>query len=97
MAGPVFAEALNQEIEAWGLGDPIDPAELPTVGRWAWLSQQMGSKAASLNKNRVAQRVVDLATPDDPMKGSRKVLGPRLTQPLAQLHASLQARLQEQP
>lgn len=90
-----FAEAVNQEIETWGLsGRRISATQVPNLERWKWLQQQ-DPKFASLSKNRVAQRIVDLATPEDPTAGRRGIAAPRLKKPLAALHAKLLAKLME--
>lgn len=90
-----FAEAVNLEIEAWRLSTRrITAAQVPSLERWKWLAEQ-DPKFESLSKNRVAQRLVDLATPDDPTTAQRRIIAPRLTKPLAALHDKLVAKLNE--
>jgi AAA domain/AAA domain, putative AbiEii toxin, Type IV TA system len=62
--GAVLAEAINRELETWGIESyRVGIAELPGTGRWAWLvgkGNETGTPIDRLSKLRVAQRVVDI-------------------------------------
>lgn len=65
-----FAQAVNHEIEAWGLGPwKLDPASLPETGRWEWLMTAADDQTdvSVLSKPRVAQRLVDASRGDTPV------------------------------
>ena len=60
----VLAEAVNRELETWGIGPlRIVATDLPLAGRWVWLVHQgvaTGTPVERLSKPRVAQRIVDI-------------------------------------
>jgi len=90
VSADAFAYAVNTEIEAWGLGPyRVEAENLPPTGRWMWLrNSAVRSQTAieRLNKNRVAQRMVDLRYTDGSVGPQKSLVLKEFRQPLLKLH-----------
>jgi hypothetical protein len=98
VAPEVFANAVNSELNTWGLGSfRIDAATLPLTGRWRWLEQQgeaSGTEVSRLSKVRVAQRMVDFGRVGGELPGPTEPrVAPQLRRKLVKLHESVVAAL----
>lgn len=90
VSAEIFAQAVNAEVATWRGPFHIDPADVPQQGRWTWLRRTYGQAEQSLNKNRVAGRMVDLVV-NAPSPGS--ALQPSHLEKLRELDASIRALL----
>jgi len=97
VVAPVFAEAVNAELETWGISAiRVDPAMLPATGRWGWLlahGMASGTEFDRLSKVRVAQRVVDIARRGESPNSGRSVVDPVHLVGVRALHQLLIAAL----
>ncbi len=93
----VFARAVNIELETWGLTKArLTSADIPDTGRStalkAWCEAN-GADAGSLNKNRIAQRVVDLRSTGDDGSDPMRVVAADAVVGLKALHDQISAAL----
>lgn len=93
-----FARAVNEELELWGYEGRVGGSDTPDRGRWnalqAW-GTASGEDISGLNKNRVAQRLVDLDRLADPIGDTRTpLLRPDVVTHLIDMHARLLDTLQ---
>ncbi len=92
----VFAEAVNVELDTWGIGPTrVTSEQVPQTGRWTWLmglGQSEGTKIHRLSKFRVAQRMVDLSASGEQSAG-HNLVSPPLKEPLRKLHKRISAFL----
>lgn len=97
VAAAVFAEAVNAELETWGISTfRADPSVLPATGRWGWLQAQgvaSGTDIDRLSKVRVAQRVVDIARRGESLNSCRPVVDPAHLDGVRALHQRLMEAL----
>ena len=93
----VLAEAINQEMETWGIGPfRVVPANLPPVGRWAWMTQQgkeTGTPIDRLSKSRIAQRVVDIGQSSKDSDSARQLVNVTDVSNLRELHQRICSEL----
>jgi AAA domain/AAA ATPase domain len=93
----VLTEAINQEMETWGIGPfRVVASELPITGRWEWLTKQgtdTGTPIERLSKNRVAQRVVDIGRNSRQSGSPRKLVNETDADNLRELHQRMCAEL----
>lgn len=86
----LFADAVNQELQTWGLGPlRVETAKVPATARWSWLLAEgasTGTPIDKLSKARVAQRIVDAGRGAE--SGTERVLRlvPAVTDGLRALH-----------
>lgn len=93
----VLAEAIDLEMQTWGIGPlRVAPADLPPVGRWAWLTEK-GREAATpverLSKPRVAQRIVDIGRDSKESSSPRSLVYAADIEKLRELHKRICAEL----
>ena len=97
----VLAEAINQEMETWGIGSfRVEPANLPLVSRWTWLTQKAadtGTPVGRLSKPRVAQRVVDIGRSHRGSDSACPLVNTNDISNLRELHRNICAELGVQP
>jgi len=90
IAAAIFAEAVNSELDTWGINTfRVDSTALPATGRWGWLQLQgapSGTELTRLAKVRVAQRVVDIARREEAPGGRRLVVNPDRLDGVRALH-----------
>ena len=92
-----YAHAVNIELKTWGItGARLTSADIPAVGRVAavktWCSVN-GGNPESLNKNRIAQRIVDLRSTGSDGSEARQVVAPDVADALRDLHAQIATAL----
>jgi hypothetical protein len=93
----IFAHAVNMELETWGItGARLTSADVPDTGRSAalkaWCTAN-GGNPASLNKNRVAQRIVDLRSTGDDGLEKRTLVAVSVVDALRALHVAIGSAL----
>ncbi|MDQ6909315.1 MAG: AAA family ATPase [Actinomycetota bacterium] len=97
----LFASAVNQELDTWGLGPMrVDAAQVPTTRRWPWLLAQGASTSTpieKLSKARVAQRIVDAGRADEPVAEAALRLEPTVNDSVRALHEAFVSALGLQP
>jgi hypothetical protein len=93
----VFAHAVNIELETWGItGARLTSADVPDIGRSAALKvwcEANGGDPNSLNKNRIAQRIVDLRSVGDDGGKKRTLAAASVVDALKALHVHITAAL----
>jgi len=93
----VFAHAVNIELETWGITSArLTSADVPDVGRSAALKtwcEAHGGDADSLNKNRIAQRIVDIRSTGDDGTEKRALVAASVVDALKSLHDDITAAL----
>ena len=86
----VFAHAVNLELETWGITQSrLTSADIPATGRSAALRawcEANGGDPGRLNKNRIAQRVVDLRSSGDDGSEPRTVVAADVVEAVRTLH-----------
>jgi AAA domain, putative AbiEii toxin, Type IV TA system/AAA domain len=91
--GAVLADAINRELETWGIGPlRVAATDLPPAGRWAWLVQQgvaTGTPIERLSKPRVAQRIVDIGRTAEESGSPRTLVDAADVDSLRELHKRL--------
>ncbi len=94
-----FAHAVNIEFETWGItGARLTSADIPDVGRSAAVKafcEANGGNSSSLNKNRIAQRIVDLRSTGEDGTEPRILVAESVRDPLKSLHDAVTAVLTE--
>lgn len=95
----VFIEALNTELHTWSLCPLVPDDWNPDTDRWTaikrWFTQH-DSDWKRLNKNRLAQRIVDISSGNAPGKHGtekRAVVDPTVKAALAQLRSDIEEAL----
>lgn len=93
----LFAEAVNQELDTWGLGPlRVDVADVPATARWSWLFGQgasTGTPIDKLSKARIAQRIVDAGREAELGTGAVLRLDPTVSEGLRALHEAFLSAL----
>lgn len=93
----LFAEAVNLELDTWGLGPMrVDAAQVPASGRWSWLlanETATSTPIEKLSKARVAQRIVDIGRQREPGSAAALLLEPTATDALRTLHEAFVSAL----
>lgn len=93
----VFAHAVNIELETWGIsGARLTSADVPDIGRSAALKvwcEANGGDPGSLNKIRIAQRIVDLRSTGDDGTEKRTLVAAGVVDALRSLQNDITAAL----
>jgi hypothetical protein len=93
----LFADAVNQELDTWGLGPMrVDAGQIPPTGRWSWLLAEGASTSTptdKLSKARVAQRMVDAGRDNELGPEAAPRLDPTVNRGLRALHEAFVSAL----
>lgn len=93
----LFADAVNQELDTWGLGPMrVDATQVPATGRWSWLLAEGASTSTpidKLSKARVAQRIVDAGREAESGTETALRLEPTVSDGLRALHEAFVSAL----
>jgi hypothetical protein len=97
----VFAHAVNIELETWGItGARLTSADVSGTGRSRALKlwcEANGGDPGSLNKNRIAQRIVDSRSTGGDGGEKRSLVAATVVDALTGLHADITAALDTEP